>query len=409
MKKIGKSILKDSVWSIAGIVLMNAVAQFVIYPLWNNKLGSETYGNILFLLSLMNIVAVSLGSSSNQARMCQKGDTIKNRSYLLVLGLGAVLFGTIAILSHKLLGISLSTAGLLALLIGFTMWRYYADVEFRLSLNYKGYFLYYLIISVGYILGALLFLKSGQWVFGLLLGEILGVLFVLWKGKILRPDGKPDKEEFLSVAGAILTLFSSSVIANIIFNGDRLILKFFIGGTAVTTYYLASLIGKTMSLVTTPLNSVIIGYLMRYEGTLKKKAFGAIVAGSIIVSVVGMLGCFVASIILIPFLYPAEYATVKPFLLLANLAQIVYFVGNVITVFQLRFGEKKDLLSNNIVYAGAFVILCIPATYFFNLWGFCVAYLLATSARLAFALILLFIRSNKAGSIAEQTEANTAI
>lgn len=396
MKKLGKSILKDSMWSIAGIVLMNAVAQFLIYPLWDRQLGSDAYGNILYLLSLMNIVAVSLGTALNYARMCNKGSEVKNRSYLLILGGGAVIFGAAAILCRGFLSLNLGTAGLFALLIGFTMWRFYADVEFRLSLNYKGYFLYYLLISIGYGAGALLFLKTGEWVLALLFGELLGVAFVLWKGKVLRPDGLPTKAEFFDVGGVVAALFGSNLISNLIFNGDRLILKFFIGGTAVTTYYLASLIGKTAALVTTPLNSVLIGYLMRYEGGLKKRTVSLLAGGSVAVSLIGMLGCFVASIILLPILYPAaEYEAAKPFLWLGNLAQIVYFVGNMLNTTLLRFGKKQDQLYVNVLYGVAFVVLCVPATYLWKLWGFCIAYLVTTLVRLTFALVLLFVRNGK--------------
>jgi len=393
MKKLGKSIVKDSLWSIAGIVLMNMVAQFLLYPLWDRQLGSDAYGNILYLLSLMNIVAISLGTAVNYGRMCNKEKTAKNRTYLLILGGGAVVFGAAAILLRGLLALNLETAGLFALLIGFTMWRFYADVEFRLSLNYKGYFIYYLLISVGYGLGALLFLKTGLWVLSLLFGEILGVLFVLWKGQVLRPDGWPQKAEFTAIGGVIAALFGSNLISNLIFNGDRLILKFFIGGTAVTVYYLASLIGKTAALVTTPLNSVLIGYLMRYEGTLKKRTVSLLAVGAVVISLVGMAGCFVASIILLPLLYPAEFEAVKPFLWLGNLAQIVYFVGNMLNTALLRFGKKQDQLYVNGLYGVAFVVLCVPAAYLWGLWGFCIAYLATTTARLAFAFFLLFLRT----------------
>lgn len=395
MKKLGKSILKDSMWSIAGIVLMNVVAQFLIYPLWDRKLGSDEYGNILFLLSLMNIVAVSLGTAVNYSRMCNKGDHVKNRSYLLILGGGAVVFGVTAILCKNLLAMDLQTAGLFALLIGFTMWRFYADVEFRLSLNYKGYFLYYLLISLGYGIGAIGFLCTNQWVLALLPGELLGVAFVLWKGSVLRPDGLPSKDEFYNVGSVVLALFGSNLISNLIFNGDRLILKFFLGGTAVSIYYIASLIGKTAALVTTPLNSVLIGYLMRYKGTLKKRTISLMAGGSIAISLIGMVGCFVVSIILLPILYPAaEYEAAKPFLWLANLAQIVYFVGNILTTVLLRFGKKQDQLWVNALYGVAFVLLCVPATTIpgWGLWGFCIAYLATTVIRLAFAFVLLLIR-----------------
>lgn len=69
MKAKVKSLFSDSIWSIAGIVLMNAVAQLVVYPQWNKALGNEEYGNILYMLSLMNIAAASMGTACTSSRM----------------------------------------------------------------------------------------------------------------------------------------------------------------------------------------------------------------------------------------------------------------------------------------------------------------------------------------------------
>lgn len=67
MKEKIKALLTDSMWSIAGLMLMNVVVQFLVYPVWNNHLGSEEYGNILYLISIMNIIAISVGSACNYA------------------------------------------------------------------------------------------------------------------------------------------------------------------------------------------------------------------------------------------------------------------------------------------------------------------------------------------------------
>ena len=39
-KKI-RNILTDSGWSIAGTVLMTVAAQFLVYPFWERKFGTE--------------------------------------------------------------------------------------------------------------------------------------------------------------------------------------------------------------------------------------------------------------------------------------------------------------------------------------------------------------------------------
>ena len=115
--------------------------------------------------------------------------------------------------------------GLFGCLTVFTMWRFYADVEYRLSLNYKGYFLYYLVISIGYGIGIYLSFVTGLWPLALLPGEILGLILVFLKGKSLRWNGLPGKKELISTAKVVFALILSNVMANVIFNGDRLLLK----------------------------------------------------------------------------------------------------------------------------------------------------------------------------------------
>ena len=53
-----KKILSDSIWSVAGLVLMNVALQFAVYPFWERRAGEAALGNILYLISLMNIFAV---------------------------------------------------------------------------------------------------------------------------------------------------------------------------------------------------------------------------------------------------------------------------------------------------------------------------------------------------------------
>ena len=124
---------------------------------------------------------------------------------------------------------------LFALLSIGTMWRFYADVEFRLRLNYKRYFIYYAIISAGYATGAAVFHVTGRWEVSLLLRNILS-------------------------------------------------------GEAVTIFCHASLPGKTIAMVSTPQSSVIIGYPARYKCRLTPKAMHLISATAAAVIIVGTLG-----------------------------------------------------------------------------------------------------------------------
>lgn len=393
MREKIKGILTDSVLSIVGLTLMNCVAQFFVYPIWSRSLGSEAYGNVLYYLSVMNIFAISVGSGCNYARMAKSaGGKTDNESYALIL-LGATpLFVPVCLAAVYLSGNTATPQelALYVLLSALTMWRFYADVEYRLSLSYRGFFFYYLIISVGYLAGSGLFLLTGLWPLALLPGEALGILQVLWHGKILRLSRDWNRRVFSPVFRLVMTMVVTNVLSNTIFNADRILLTYMLNGTAVTIFYLSSLLGKTVSLVTTPMNGVIVGYLARYKGKLTLRMMGMITAALLFLALLATGACVLASHILIPILYPQQYDMAKPYFWVSNLAQVLYFMTNVVTVVLLRFSKSNYQLYINALYAVAFFALCIPGILLGGFDGFCVALLLTNTVRMLYSLALGF-------------------
>ena len=386
-----KSFLNDSTWSIAGLLLMNVVAQFGIYPVWSAKMGNEAYGNVLYLISIMNILAISTGTSVNSARMARSASRqTLNGNYGSAL---VVLSATVMLIGLTMYGFSvpefnwLDTA-LFLILIVLTMWRYYSDVQYRLTLNYPGYFSYYLAISVGYLAGIALFLITGLWQLALIPGELAGLLYAYCYRSSIREGLFRRDKEYPEVFHLILTLTGSSIISQLIFNGDRLLLMYFAGGNAVTIYYLASLLGKTMSLITTPLNSVIIGYLARIKGNMTVRIMNIASILALAAILLGTAGCTVMSLIVIRILYPHIFSLVRPYFLVANLAQVVYFVGNVVMTLLLRFAKAKYQFTVNVLYACVFVVFCIPTTYFWGVSGFATGILMSNITKLLTGIFL---------------------
>lgn len=387
------SVFKDTLWSVIGLVLMNVAAQFVVFPVWNRTLGSEAYGNIVFLLGIMNILAVSLGCGVNYARMRKKaeeGETA-NQPYNILMGVGSGIAVLILLLLKALglLRIEPLDFVLFCVLTVVTAWRYYADVEYRLHINYKGYFLYYLIIGLGYLGGVLLFRQSGLWALALLPGEVAGLLFVMWKGTIFRPDSDKSCRLDSSVLRLSVLLVGTNVLSGLFFHGDRIILMLFAGSTAVSVFYISSLLGKTMALVSMPLNGVLIGHLARYKGQLTGALMGRITVLTILTIVVASFLCILASMILLPFLYPGDYPVARQYLFLANTAQVIYFTGDVLMAsILLRFTHPRNQLVINVFYGVLFIILCVSLTRVFGIIGFCWGLLTANTARLILCLML---------------------
>ncbi|MBP3721176.1 MAG: hypothetical protein J6J41_07565 [Clostridia bacterium] len=399
-----RRIVSDSFWSIFGLVLMNAMAQFAVYPVWNSRLGNAAYGDILYLLSAMNVLAVSMGVSCNYARMTASayGET-KNGIYLkLMAGVSLGMIPYMLTVIH-VSGIHLTPleTGLLILLAIASQWRFYSDVEYKLRLNYRAYFVYYLVISCGYGVGIILFLRTGLWPLALLPGELAGLALVAACGKVYRPDdGSGSPEESRAAVRAVLTLLGTEMVSNLIYNGDRFLLKNLLDASAVTLYYQASLLGKIMSLLSQPLNSVLIGYLARYRENLSRKMMGMVALGAFGLFVLGTAVCSAASHLVIPALYPANYETVRGFFLQANGAQAAYFVSGIVATVLLRFFDVRYQVYVNAVYAALFVACCIPGTMAGGFSGFCIALLAVSLLRLGFALMLGFlgVRKNEAGN-----------
>ena len=389
-----KKILSDSIWSVAGLVLINVAFQFALYPFWERKAGAAALGNILYLISLMNIFAVSMGVSANYARL-KKSETgeSKNSPYLIVLFVATVAAALIALVISFVGGVEFTPADriLFCLVMCATMWRYYADVEFKLSLNYKRYFIYYLCIAVGYAVGIGLFYVTGLWTLTLLCGEVLGLAFVLVRGRVLRLDGKVESCEIKDVLKIVFILLGSEMLSTLIFNADRIVLKMIIDEVAVTEYYLASLLGKTIALLTTPLTGVIIGYLSKYKGELTAKLMHSVVLIAVGMVALATAACTVGSYIIMPFLYPTQFDEVRSYFFIANLSQVMFFVGSVITVVLFRFAKSKYQMYITVIYAVCFASICIPFAANWGLYGFCIGLALTCFARFAVTVLLGYI------------------
>ncbi len=388
-----KSLLNDSFWSLFGLLCMNATAQFFMYPFLARVLGSEQYGVALYQLSYINIFSIAAGVAVNYARMSESArrETSNGDFHWPLLCL-CVLFFPLLILLSAFGFLELKGGAFFAyyLLMCATAWRYYADVEFRLRLRYKDYFIYYLCISMGYLAGIPVFYATHCWPFTLLLGELAGILYIFIRGQIL-PRSFWSCSDNLSVnVRVILTLTATNLFSSAVSSGDRLVLEPLLGGTAVTLYYLASLLGKTISLITTPFNSVIMGHLARYKGRLTYRFMGMVTALSLAVTIAVTFVCTLASHILINILYPREYAAAAPYFLAANLAQILHFVASSVAVILLRFAKNRYQLDINILYALSFFALSVPGAYFGGLRGFTLAVLAASAIRFVHCLALGF-------------------
>ena len=376
----------DFIWSIAALVTMNGVLQLFVYPLLNRQLGEAEFGNVLYVLGIVAVFAPSVGLAANNIRLVESREKkVLNGDLLLailpLLAVSGVVFFAVCNGYFS----SVSDYVFAALLIVLTTLRYYGDVEYRMTLNYKGYFVYYLVLSLGYIIGALLYPLTKSWMLCFLLGEAAVWLLLVVKGHIYKPLQK--SENTVAVSRKVLTLAASYLLVNMVLNLDRVLLQHLIDSSTVTVYYVASLLGKTAALLVGPLNGVVIGHLTKGKTKpITKKSFSLVSLAVLLVGAVLFAGISIVMPVFVKLLYPDIYSDVLSVSTLANLSQIICFASSLLLTIMLTFCSERWQLAIQLVYAALFLVLSISFTNLGGLQGFVTASLVANTLRLVFTV-----------------------
>lgn len=377
-KKKIKHIAGDLTYSVLGLIVMNGLIQLALYPFLNKIMGADKFGNVLYILSIVSIIGVTFGSAANYSRMIRSRlckDNINgdyNRFLIAIAVLAIPVFYVNLQLTNNFHWIDFV---MLCLLVGFSVFRYYGDVEFRLTLNFRGYFIYYLLISLGYLVGMLIFKFTGIWLLAILIGEISAFVYVFSYGSIYSKPFLAKSDIFTTNIKSMVVLSCSNFVGAIILNADRIIIRWGIGAEAVTVFYAATLLGKIVALLSTPVNSLIISYLTKYGDRLSKKQFAIIAGAMAVLGILCVALCTIVSHIFLRLMYENVYLQTKPYLMIAIAGQIFYFLSSILMVIILRYSSEKLQVYINLVYLTVFLAVVLPATLIWNLMGIAVAIL----------------------------------
>ena len=396
--KENKQKIKDLSMSITAIAVMNIVIQFVMYPFLERNLGVEKYGVTLSVISVIAILAGTLGTSANYSRMVtsmHEDIHYTNGDYNIILLVLSALCGVGSIFYLKYLGIATPiTSVLIVILMILTAFRYYSDVQYKMSGNFFRYMLFYISVAVGYIIGILVYRLYGEWMLALIVGELTSFIFAIFSGTIYRKDILRPSKDFMPVCQSMGFLLLSTLIENLTLNADRLVLMVFAGGGAVTVYYVASLLGKVIAMLSTPINSLIISNLLKYKGGLTKKMWTVATLGVSALGLCAFIGCTIVSPLL-NLLYPDLKGEVERYIAPSIIGQIFYFISGILLVILLKFRGEKNQFLFNLAYVIEFFAIVILGTYLGGLDGFVYSALAANAIRFIAVIIWGFIPSKK--------------
>ncbi|MFC0560846.1 lipopolysaccharide biosynthesis protein [Halalkalibacter alkalisediminis] len=388
----------DVILNIIASAIPILVLQLLILPIVARQTGDIQYGLLITLVSLATLLSHPFGNVLNNIRLLRHNEYDKNglngdynvllaASLLmnsLVMIFGTLYFeGTFSIISIILI-IMVASSNLI---------REYLIVAFRITLNFKSILVNNLILGLGYVLGTIVFYFVGYWQLIYIVGSSLSIFYITKNSNLLN-EGFRTTILFRKTAYQSIILFFSVFLKTLLNYADKLLLFPLLGPTAVTIYYTATILGKIITRVITPINSVMLSYLAKME-VMKLKNFIYIISITGVISVIGYFATIFISEPLLRILYPNWADESLQLIYITTASTILGVMSSVINPFILRFYNINWQLfisgTNVIVY-----IIC--AFLFFNLYGligFCFGILVANIFKLLLMIsIFLFNRQS---------------
>lgn len=392
MKK--KKFLIDSLLNIISAALPLLVLQLISYPLIAKVVGGEEYGLIITLISVITVVSFPLGNVLNNIRLLRdeeyKEANEEGDFNPLLLGSSFVSILLIIYISFYIdSSLEILDFILLSLITVASLWKEYLIVTFRLVLNYKGILLNNIFMSLGYLIGSGIFLYLGNWQIIYFTGLLFSLIYIL-RHTSLHKEKFRFSNLFKITASKGLALYIANLLKNVLSYADKLILLPLLGPVTVAIYYSSTILGKIISMMINPVNSVILSYLVKVDNISLKNVI-KMFSVSTIIGVFGYILTVWISPYFLGFFYKDWAEESLELVYITTATAIVGVLSTVLQPFNLRFNKISWQIYLSGIHLVAYVALCF---YFFQiagLKGFTFGVLMATVFKLIMQLsIFLF-------------------
>ncbi|QLY79105.1 hypothetical protein [Clostridium intestinale] len=388
-----KKLIFDFGINILASFAITVTLQILIYPLIAKNVSIETYGIILTIMGIVNTIIVALGNTLNNVRLVQNQDYESRKELgdfniiLIATSIVGVIISIIVMLTLK--NISILNILLITLSIVFGIARSYYLVGYRINLNFLFNLYCNLVISLGYLIGFVIFHYTNIWSVIFLIGEIFGCFFLFLTTDVVREPLKITTI-FRKTLSKYFILIATGAMATILTYMDRLIIFPVLGGEAVSTFTVASFFGKTIGMVMIPISGVLLGYYSQKSFKFTIKIFWLINIVIIVFSAIFFAVSLVLSSWVTKLLYPTLFESAKEYIIIANLAAIIGMISNITQPSVLKFAPMFWQLIIQGIYSIIYIGLGTFMLKLYGIYGFCVGIMIAN----VFKLILLYIIGN---------------
>lgn len=389
-----KRAIVDSALNVVAVALPTAALQLLVFPMAAAGLDGDSYGLLTTVFALMNLVPGTLGLAlcnirllynSNYADKGVAGDfPLLLRSSCLLAAVpiaGVLLFYGVR-----------EAANLIFALLTTCIWlmREYYGVAFRIRLDFKAVLICNVGLAAGYLAGYALFRVSSCWSVILLAGQLVSLALILSRTDLWK-DPATETELYSKVRTDVVQFSAAAFLSRCISYSDRVLLFPMIGGHLVSVYYVSTLIGKMLSMVITPLNTVLLSYISRGR-TKPVKLFALLLASGLILASVGLVVVMLIAEPVLKVLYPQFVDEAMVYLPISSAAALVYSVSTVVNSFLVRFYDMSWQTKINALLLGVYVISAYGGYLLGGLMGFCVGYLAVNVLQLLIIVYVFFFK-----------------
>lgn len=391
---------KARIKKVTGDVILNIIAssfptlllQLFILPYLSAVVANEEYyGSIISLISIFSLFSGAFGAPLNNTRLLldekYRKENLEGDFPLLVYSSATISFllTFISVIFYQR-QTSIINALLIATVTTLAVLCNYYLVSFRLQLNYKKILVNSIVQSIGYLFGCWLFLVTKHWELIYISGYGLSLIYILGNSR-LKQESFQRTALFRSTCYHLVILVASSFLANTLIYIDRLFLYPLLGGTAVTTYYVSTLIGKSTAMAISPVSGVMLSYFSKME-TIKRKHIVYIFFLALGLGTLGYFVCILIAPYFLRLIYPDVVEMAMRYLYLNTATAIIDVLSTVINPIVLKFKSVNWQITIYLLNITTYIVLVIPLAKHYGLMGFCIGGFIATIIKTAMLFVL---------------------
>ena len=389
-----KKFILDLIVNTFSFAIYIAAQTLILMPVMGKLLNTSDFANYIIFISIFSIISNSLGSELGIVRQI-KEEKEQSDVYNKILRRLLYIIFIISIIIVSFLHYNLVDTIFLSIAIVLANLRLYASAYFRMYKDFKKIFLQNFLYLIGIVIGLFIYKNFNYIWIPSILAESLSLIY-----SIVHTDLKSlFKFKKVKIDKKILINFKDYSIIEFLINMvtyfDKILIYPILGSRAVNVYYSTSTMSKLFSLITNPLQGVILSWLKKDKEQSNKKIIKLCLKYCIPVVIFIALLCIPTTYLAVKFLY-SQYLNESLIIIIPISIGVGFtFVSSIIKSIVLKFVESKQLLKSYIIYLFIFIALSFALSKNFGLLGFAFATMISRIPLVVMFLLMLKKLSTK--------------